>query len=89
MHIFISNNKFNFLREIGKLLMLDKYQEMPDNKIWSIGNQPVHYEVTHLLKQLEKEILLFVSWSEAKSYAVDYTNSSRAAERANSANIRK
>jgi len=59
------------LQEIGKLLMLDKYQEMPDNKIWSIGNQPVHYEkrsltqwITQTVRELQKEQIRQTSENE-------------------------
>lgn len=59
------------LQEIGKLLMLDKDQEMPDNDIWSIGNQPVHYEkrtltqwITQTVRELQKEQIRQTSENE-------------------------
>jgi len=59
------------LQEIGKLLMLDQYQEMPDNKVWSIGNQPVHYEnrsltqwITQTVRELQKEQIRQTSENE-------------------------
>lgn len=50
------------IEKIGELLMLGKYQDLPDNNIWSVGQQPVHFEersleqwITHTVRALQKE----------------------------------
>jgi len=48
--------------KIGQMLMLGQWQDQPDNELWSVGGQPVHYEpqnltqwVTHTVRALQKE----------------------------------
>merc|ERR1719493_500948 len=59
------------LDKVGELLMLDRHQDIADNSIWSIGNQPVHFEkrnltqwITQTVRELQKEQLRQASEDE-------------------------
>jgi len=48
--------------QIGNLLMLGEYGNLPDNRIWSVGGQPVHLEkrdltewITDTVRAIQKE----------------------------------